>query len=291
MTPALLGLLALALAGPIPWLFQRLPRLRTVPRAAMVLWQATALAAVLAAIGAGLSLASDSALDGDPSGLDRVVAGLAVTLTLVVGGRLLWKGHQVGTRLRAARRRQRDLLDVLADHDRGVRVLPHETPMAYCVPGLRPQVVMTAATLTTLDADEVQAVLSHERGHLRARHDLVVEAFTVLHEAFPRWVSSRAALDEVALLVEVLADRAAVRQVGRRPLARALVALAGSTAPAASLSATGPDVVARIDLLSDEGPHRILAAATLAAAALVLTVPTLFLALPWLADLSASRTR
>ena len=61
--------------------------------------------------------------------------------------------------------------------------------------------------MTALEPDELDAVLSHEQAHLRARHDLVLEAFTVLHEAFPRWVSSRAALDEVAMLVEVLADR------------------------------------------------------------------------------------
>ena len=96
MTPLVLGLLALALAGPAPWLLTRMPRLRTVPRAAMVLWQATALAAVLAALGAGLSLATDSAFGADPTSLRRRVAVFALTTTLVVGGRLLWKGHQVG---------------------------------------------------------------------------------------------------------------------------------------------------------------------------------------------------
>lgn len=283
MTSLWLGLLALVLAGPAPWLLTRIPRLRTVPRAAMILWQATALAAVLAAVGAGLSLATDSALGGaDPSSIDLFVAAFALTMTLVVGGRLLWKGHQVGMRLRSARRRQRDLLDVLAEQDEGVRVLPHETPMAYCIPGLRPRVVLTVATLTMLEPDELDAVVSHEQGHLRARHDLVLEAFTVLHEAFPRWVSSRRALDEVATLVEVLADRAAVRRVGARPLARALVALAGASAPDAALSASGPDLVARIDLLSDDSPHRVLAMITLIAAVLVLALPTIFLALPWL---------
>jgi len=288
MTPLWLGLLALTLAGPSPRLLTRLPRLRTVPRSAMVLWQATALAAVLAAIGAGLSLTTTSALGDDPSAVDRAVAAFALGVTLVVAGRLLWKAHQVGTRLRSARRRQRDLLDVLAEHAHGVRVLPHETPMAYCIPGLRPRVVLTAATLTTLEPDELDAVLNHEYGHLRARHDLVLEAFTVLHEAFPRWVSSRAALDEVALLIEVLADRAAVRRVGRRPLARALVALAGAPAPDAALSASGPDVVARIELLSDDSLHRMRAGITLAVAALVVALPTIFIAVPWLGEVGST---
>lgn len=284
MTPLWLGLLALALAGPTPWLLTRMPRLRAVPRAAMVLWQATALAAVLAALGAGLSLATQSAFGSDRPTFAGTVAVFALTTTLVVGGRLVWKGHQVGTSLRAARRRQRDVLDVLAERAQGVRVLPHETPMAYCIPGLRPRVVLTAATLTALEPDELDAVLSHEQAHLRARHDLVLEAFTVLHEAFPRGVSSRAALNEVAMLVEVLADRQAVRRVGRRPLARALVTLAGSTTPSAALSAGGADVVARIQLLSNDSPHRVLAATALVCAALVLTLPTIFLAMPWLRE-------
>ena len=219
MTPLWLGLLALALAGPAPWLFLRLPQLRTVPRAAMILWQATALAAVLAALGAGLSLATNTGLGRDPSAADRAVAIFALTITSVVGARLLWKGHLVGTRLRAARRRQRDLLDVLADTP-GHPCPPPRDADGLLIPGLRPRLVLTAAALTTLEPAELDAVLSHERGHLRARHDLVLEAFTVLHEAFPRWVSSRAALDEVAMLVEVLADEFAVRRVGARPLAR-----------------------------------------------------------------------
>jgi Zn-dependent protease with chaperone function len=285
MTPLLLGLLALVLAGPTPWLLTRLRVLRTVPRPAMVLWQAAALAAVLAALGAGLSLATESALGTERSGADWLATIFALSITLVVCGRLLWKAHQVGTRLRTARRRQRDLLDILAERDHGVRVLPHETPMAYCIPGLRPQVVLTAATLTALAPDELEAVLGHEKGHLRARHDLVLEAFTVLHEAFPRWVSSRAALDEVAMLVEVLADKAAVRRVGRRPLARALVALAGNSVPDAALSASGPAVVERIRLLSDDSPHRLLGTTTVLVAALVLTLPTIFIALPWISGL------
>ena len=54
-------------------------------------------------------------------------------------------------------------------------------------------------------------MLAHERAHLRARHDLILEFFTVVHEAVPAFVRSDAALREVTLLIEVLADRAAVR--------------------------------------------------------------------------------
>ena len=57
MTPVILGLLALLLAGPVPVLLARAQWPHRVPRAAIVLWQALALAAVrqrpALALGAG----------------------------------------------------------------------------------------------------------------------------------------------------------------------------------------------------------------------------------------------
>ena len=47
-TTLVLSLLAVLLAGPVPTLLARAGALRRVPRSAMVLWQAVALAAVLA---------------------------------------------------------------------------------------------------------------------------------------------------------------------------------------------------------------------------------------------------
>ena len=63
----------------------------------------------------------------------------------------------------------------------GVEVLEHDLPLAYCVPGLGAnRVVVSAGALGRLSGDEFHAVLAHERAHLAARHDLVLEAFTLL---------------------------------------------------------------------------------------------------------------
>ncbi len=291
-TTLVLSVLAVLLAAPAPLLLGR-PRLsgalRRVPRAGMLLWQAVALAAVLSALGAGLSLVTGSALRAGPGHARYVVAGLALVLTAVVLGRLLLSGHRVGTRVRQLRRRHVALLELLATqdaHDAGLRVLEHEAPMAYCVPGLqRSRVVVSAATKRVLAPEELDAVLAHERAHLRARHDLVLEAFAVLQRAFPNVVRSDTALQEVRFLVEVLADRAAVRRTGARPLARALVALAESRAPDAALGVAGHGLAQRVTLLRDDRPHPVLAASVLAAAAAVLVLPTLFVALPWLLSL------
>jgi Zn-dependent protease with chaperone function len=296
VTPLVLGALAVALAGPAPALLARMPELRRTPRAAMVLWQSVALAAVLAALGAGLSLTTDHAWRRAPDPVSYAVAGAALLVTALVAGRLLLSGHLVGTELRALRREHRAQVDLLARRDArrgdGVRVLEHDVPVAYCLPGVNAaRVVVSAGALGRLDDGEMRAVLAHERAHLRARHDLVLEAFTVLHRAFPRWVSSRAALAEVRLLVELLADRAAARHHGRRPLARALVALAEGRAPevgrgvALGTGTAGPDLLTRITLLGDDAQHRLQGTLLVALVGAVLLLPTTFVVVPWLRDL------
>ena len=190
----------------------------------------------------------------------------------MVAGRLLLSGHRTGTTLRRLRRRHRDQVDLLARVDReilhrGISVLDHEVPVAYCVPGMSgSRIVVSRSTLTALEPAELAAVVAHERSHLRARHDLVLEAFTVLHRAFPRWVSSAAAHHEVQVLVEVLADKAAVRRADRRALASALLTLAGSRAPGGALGALGATgatatLAARVAVLRDTRPHRVQAMA------------------------------
>jgi Zn-dependent protease with chaperone function len=288
MTTLVLAALAIVLAGPAPWALTHLPDLRRTPRAAMVLWQSVALAGVLAALGAGLSLVT-SQLDGDSSVTSYAVTAIPLALTGLVLARLLLSGHRVGTDLRGLRRRHRQLVDLLAEDRDGVHVLEHEAPTAYCLPGLRSRVVVSSGTVQSLTPDELAAVLAHERAHVRARHDLVLEAFTVLQQAFPAVVTSRQALDEVRLLVEVLADRAARRRHGAESLMSAFHALAagGATAaPDSALAASDTGLRARLDLLLDERRHRLQAAALLLAAAAVLVLPTLLVVLPWLNGLA-----
>lgn len=290
MTPLILTALAVVFSGVVPTLMARLPALHRNPRAAVVLWQAVALAAVLAALGATLSLFTEQALRPHPGAWRIVVGVIALTTTALVLGRLLLTGHRVGTRTRARRREHRELVDLLAAAEtRDLRIIEHETPLAYCLPSLRNnRVVLSGAALESLAPAELDAVLLHERAHLRARHDLVLEAFTVLHQAFPAVVSSSAALGQVRLLVEMLADDAARRRVGARPLARALVAVAAGPVPVSSLAAGGLGTLERIERLRDDEPHRLLGAVLYAAAFAVIALPTALVALPWLGSVLAA---
>ena len=253
---------------------------RRAPRAALVVWQAVALSAVVSGLAAAPLAVAVLTDRRAPGATWAAVAALALSAMVLV--RLLWSGHVVGTRLRAARREHRLLVDALGEAvDDEVRVLAHPTPTAYCLPGLRRRVVLTEGTLRTLPPDQLAAVLAHERAHLRERHDLVLEFFVVLHRSAPRWLRSSAALREVRLLIEVLADRAARHATGPVPLARALVALAGSTHPETALAVTAdPSATrARMALLAqDEAPAR-LAAGMYAFAAAVLAAPGVVLAL------------
>jgi Zn-dependent protease with chaperone function len=217
-------------------------------------------------------------------------------LTVLIGARLMI----AVLRLAIANRRRRahhrmvvDLVDVGHDavlaqscaRTRDLRVLDVAQPLAYCLPGVRSRVVVSEGTLKTLDDAEVAAILSHERAHLRARHDLVLEAFTAAHAAFPRVVRSANALRAVQLLVELLADDAAVRATGRTPLARALVACASGRTPSGALAAGGPSTVVRVRRLSGRGNSWPLSAAAYLAAAAVFVVPTIALVVPWLTEL------
>lgn len=297
--------LALLLAGPAPALLSRATWTYRTPRAALVLWQAIALAAVLSAFGSGLAIAAELLVPGpdgrpttaptreiDALGLPLWLAYVLVfALTLLVGARLIYAVIRVGVHTRRRRARHRmlvDLLDQSGPHRRAadIRVLAATEPIAYCLPGLRQRVVLSEGTLTNLADAEVTAIVSHERSHLRARHDLVLEAFTAVHEAFPRVVRSKAALGSVKLLIELLADDSAVKVTGPKPLARALVACAKSTAPQGALAAGGPTTLIRIQRLSERiGDIRIATAAYLGSAA-ILVVPTQAVAVPWLVELS-----
>jgi Zn-dependent protease with chaperone function len=296
ITSVLLAALALVLTGPAPAVLARAEWPYQIPRAAVALWQALALAAVLAALGAGIALSYSAAgQPGEPrfdsSSLRDLTAAAVLALTGLVGVRLLWATGRVAVGTRSRRRRHRDLVDVLATPDGlvpGLRVLAEQTPLAYCLPALRgARVVVSVGALERLDERELRAVLAHEQAHLRARHDLVLEAFTVLHTAFPRWVRSEVALAQARTLVELLADDDARRRNGPVPLARALVALAGSPTPAAGLAAAKSATVLRVQRLADpESPDRWLSAATYAAAAALLVLPTVTVAAPILKALA-----
>jgi Zn-dependent protease with chaperone function len=310
-TALVFAVLALILAGPVPAVLARASWPYRSPRAALVLWQAIALAAVLSAFSSGLAIGGLLLVPGpdgrpttaptdeiDALGLPLWILYVVVlAITLGIGAKLMFSVVRVAVRTRRRRSRHRVLVDLLDRSDLGenpfrglrdadIRVLDAAEPIAYCLPGLRQRVVLSRGTLASLSEAEITAILSHERSHLRARHDLVLEAFTAVNEAFPRIVRSKSALGSVQLLVELLADDSAVKVTGPTPLARALVTCAGSTAPRGAMAAGGPHTLIRVQRLSGPGSDVRIAAAAYVAAVVILVLPTIYVAMPWLEELS-----
>ncbi len=302
MSALAFALVAVLLVGPVPAVLARAAWPMRAPRAAVVLWQSIAVAAVLSAFSAGLAIASRLFVpgpDGRPTATitsEIAVLGwplwlayiLVFALTLLIGGRLVVAAVEVAVATRRRRAHHRMVVDLLGECPHGtpgLRVLHVPEPLAYCLPGVRSRVVLSEGTLSALSGPELAAILSHERAHLRARHDLVLEAFIAVHTAFPRLVRSGSALNAVRLLVELLADDAAVRAAGPTPLARALVTCATARTPSGALAAGGPTTVLRVQRLAGRPNSLLLSLAAYAAAAAVLILPTIAVAVPWLTEL------
>ena len=250
--PALaLLVFGVALAEPVSRLLARARWPGRDPVGALLLWQAIGLAGGLALLGAGL-IYGLAPLGAPPAALDAALAEVgagrlpalgvphvvALVLTAALALRLLGVLVAVTVRTLRSRARHRELLDLLATPwpaAPGARVLEHPVPVAYCLPGLRSRLVVSAGVLDCLDVDQVWAVLAHERTHLRERHDLVVLPFVAWGATAPFVRGMVCAQFAVATLIEMRADDVAVRQASPKQLSGALGAM-GGVAPAAALS-------------------------------------------------------
>ncbi|MFE6872493.1 M56 family metallopeptidase, partial [Kitasatospora sp. NPDC057692] len=146
-------------------------------------------------------------------------------------------------------------LDLVAARDprRRLLVLDDPRPAVYCLPGRRPRVVATRGALELLDERGLAAAVAHEHGHLRGRHHLVLLAADTFALLLGRRLPlARLGRAEVALLLEMAADDAALARVTRSDLAGALYALA-TAAPAAgpdALAAASTGVLTRVQRLA-----------------------------------------
>src|SRR5262245_29976086 len=244
---------------------------RRSPAIAIALWQALGLSWGVATVGALAAFGASGLHGRTGSGLPTVAGSATRAARLMIGigsaGRrldvlatlrivsliasllllalLCWILVAAVAAVLRARHRQRALLGLLAHDDPkvpGALVVDHPAAAAYCVPGLRSAIVISAGAIDLLDQAELAAVLAHERAHLRARHDLVLLPFTALLRAF-RWSAiARDANREVALLVEMMADDRARRRRPARELATALLrvgASGGGLAPSGALAIAG----------------------------------------------------
>ena len=180
------------------------------------------------------------------AGLFSAVAAAAVVVSALVRGRATAREHE---------RALRSLVEATEQVD-GVRVwwIADEEPVAYALPGvvgIRPArglggrrtaagTVVASTALWDLAAERRRAVLDHEIAHLRGRHHVATTSSTALRETFPPVPLLRRAAAEVAVLVELIADRRATRGVGGVAAVRDALGELGAPAGRVAALASGP---------------------------------------------------
>ncbi|MEU4445261.1 M56 family metallopeptidase [Actinosynnema sp. NPDC050801] len=184
------------------------------------------------------------------------VVGLVLLAGLV--GRLAVVSVR-GARRRASRRRDHlAMLRVAARREPGSPAtlwLDHDEPLAFSLAGTPGVVVATEGLHRRLTRGQVEAVLAHERAHLRGRHHLLVAAGDALATALPFLPLFRHAPAVVRELVELAADAAAVRACGVDDVRAALLGVSGNGTPGSALAMGRDSVDVRLELLT--GPRRL----------------------------------
>lgn len=236
--------------------------LEHAPRLGVAMWTSaavTTLVAWLAATGiavADVTMAATMTCDdcapylGLFAGVPHLLAAVLAVVGVLAAGRLV---VEIGRQLRRSRL-------AVQGHLRGVRLVgrpaPHLGPhtvvvdaaecAAYCLARCGDQaVVVTSASVRELPADQLSAVLAHERAHLAGRHHLLLTWLTALARPLPRIELFRLARTEVTRLLEMSADDTAARTHGRRTLLDALMTLACGPAPGPALGAGGTATLER----------------------------------------------
>lgn len=280
MTALLLGALGLMLSLVVPGLLARARWPDRAPVAAVLAWQAITLTGVLCALGVVLAAPEELVRafgSGRPVAAGALIGALAVAALIVIRLAVALIGVSIRSRARRARHRMlADLLDRAERHEQlgveGLRVLDGALPLAYCVPGRSPRVVVSEGALQLLDRPQIEAVLQHEQAHLRHHDDVVMESFTAFYQAVPRPLRSRAPLDAVQVLLEMVADDAARRRCGPATLQDALTKL--------SDAAEGRQ--RRLDRLATDDRSVALSVLVVTLAICLVVLPTVILVVPWL---------
>lgn len=306
MVPAALMLLGALTAVVAPRLLARADWSDREPVVALWMWQCVVVAVLLCcALSMTLSAAAAWMAVRGPvfaPAPHEVVEAYALStghpwaattaVALACGG--LWTAAMLVREVARARRRRRqrraELLvraPLLPGEEPGsdrLVVLEGERADAWWLPGTAPQLVITTAALRRLKGRQLDAVLAHEQGHARARHDWLLHCSAALANGFPQVPVFAAFRDEMHRLVELAADDMASRRFGRLTIALALVGLnedRGVFGPCPTPEAHVPQRVNR--LLTP--PDRLTAARRLrltAAAALVPVIPLLVAFVPGL---------
>jgi beta-lactamase regulating signal transducer with metallopeptidase domain len=306
----LLSVVALTAALPAPRALTRAAWPEREPVVALWVWQclvATVLLCCLAALVLGTAAVFHTVRDrvfapAPPSvtaAYDLSAAPVwAAALTVLLACGAAWTTAMLGRELVEARRsrdharaqlreRAPDLPAGLPAARGPMLVLEDEYPDAWWMPGHPPQLVVTTGALQRLTDHQLDAVLTHERGHARAHHDWLLHLSTALATGFPRVPLFAHFCDQTHRLVELAADDTASRRCGHLTTALALIEL-NQHRGVLSCDSSRRLLGERVDRLLEPPPRLLLRhrALTTTVAALVPLLPLLITFAPGLTALS-----
>lgn len=313
-TWASLAILAIALAWPVPIILARAEWPSRAPATALIVWQSIALTGGLSMIGAllsyGLEPFGNNLVEGLRALPDALVGGalprgttfaqmFSLSGAILLGIHLLLTLAMTFVRAERSRRRHRRLVTLLSapmPERPDTRLLDHEAPVAYCLPGTtRSITVLSAGLMTLLDEEQLRAVIAHEQAHATQRHHLLLLAFRAWRGSLPWFPIATRAHEAVAILIEMLADDQARQLVSNEVLVTSIALVASEsgvdatgqaspleTEPHNALSADSPSASRRIARLVGtatplDAPSRVLA---IVLAVALVAVPTVLLLWP-----------
>jgi hypothetical protein len=293
----LLIVLSVLCLGPMSVWLERVTWAQRAPKAGVLLWQALGLGGGLSAIGAGLAVAVARFRVGFFPGLgelvDKVIGGhplaglglsealgltLAADVAIVLAFTVTTLAFRI-VRTRARHRRLLDLVSIRTTRTDGTVLLDHPSAAAYCVPGIRPRIVLSVGAVDLLGSTELSAVVEHERGHAHEHHGLVLLPLVAMTEPL-RWIPyARYAPRAVTILLEMAADDYAARRHDPAVLASALVRMGTARfAPRFALCAAAGAVDLRVTRLLAEGrTSRAVALGSVGCALVLVAAPVLAL--------------
>jgi Zn-dependent protease with chaperone function len=194
--------------------------------------------------------------------------GLVVIVMLLVGAAKEFRTAARFNRLMASARLE--LLD-------GAVVIPGERPLAFCAGLLNPRVYVSRGTLELLDEPALQAVLAHERHHVRRLDPLRLAGGRVIVRALFFMPALAQLMRREQALAELSADEYAIDADPDKRAALATAMLRFSDASSsADLGGIDP---ARVDHLLGEAPNwrfpLVLSLASVSVVVLMATVAVL----------------
>ncbi|MFJ9732451.1 M56 family metallopeptidase [Streptomyces sp. NPDC101171] len=250
MTSCLLLLcaLGLAVAVPVPRALNRATWPDRTPVLGLWVWQclvATALLSCVTVLVLGTAAifrtVRDHLFGSAPPGVVAAyqptsAPAWATALVLLTAAGAAWTVAVLAGQLRAVRRaraaarvrlreRAPELPAGLPAARGPLLVLEEEHADAWWMPGDPSRLVVTTGALRRLTDRQLDAVLAHERGHARARHDWLLHLSAALAVGFPKVPLFTHFCEQTHRLVELDADDTAARQCGHVTTALALIEL------------------------------------------------------------------